>query len=129
METSQLKRIPLFADTPDEDLKIVSTFAESKEVSEGTEIIKEGAFSNELIALEEGTAEVLQDGQRVAELKQGDFFGEAGLLEKTQRNASVVATSTCKLIIIKQWEMHRMKDKLPHLVEEIQKTLEARRTD
>lgn len=129
METKQLKRIPLFADTPDEDLRLVSTFAESKEVSEGTEILKEGAFSNELIALEEGTAEVLRDGERVAELKQGDIFGEAGLLEKTQRNASVVATSKCKLIIIKQWEMHRMKSKLPHLAEKIQKTLEARRAD
>jgi CRP-like cAMP-binding protein len=89
--------------------------------------MKEGGFANELMALEEGTAEVLRDGQKVGELKAGDIFGEAGLLEKTERNASVVATSTCRLIVIKQWEMHRMKSKLPHLVDEIRKTLEQRR--
>jgi CRP/FNR family transcriptional regulator, cyclic AMP receptor protein len=127
LDTSQLKRIPLFADTPDDDLRVVSTFAEAKEVPEGTVIMKEGGFANELMALEEGTAEVLREGKKVGELKQGDIFGEAGLLEKTERNASVVATSTCRLIVIKQWEMHRMKSKLPHLVEEIQKTLAERR--
>jgi CRP-like cAMP-binding protein len=127
LDTSQLKRIPLFADTPDDDLRVVSTFAEAKEVPEGTVIMKEGGFANELMALEEGTAEVLRDGQKVGELKAGDIFGEAGLLEKTERNASVVATSTCRLIVIKQWEMHRMKSKLPHLVDEIRKTLEQRR--
>jgi CRP-like cAMP-binding protein len=80
------------------------------------------------MALEEGTAEVQRDGQKVGDLKTGDIFGEAGLLEKTERNASVVATSTCKLIVIKQWEMYRMKEKLPHLVEQIQRTLEERRS-
>lgn len=43
MEPAQLKRIPLFADASDEELKQVAAFAESKEVGEGTEVITEGA--------------------------------------------------------------------------------------
>src|SRR6185436_19742047 len=98
MEPSQLQRIPLFADASDEELKKVAAFAESREVSEGTEVIGEGEFSRALLAIEEGTAEVTRDGDKVADLGPGDIFGEAGMLDDSQRNASVTATSPLKLI-------------------------------
>jgi CRP-like cAMP-binding protein len=129
METTQLKRIPLFADVPDEDLRLIATFAESKEVGPGTTIMKEGGFSNEFMAIESGRVEIQKDGQPIAELGEGEIFGEAGLLEKSRRNASVVAKEPTKLIIIKQWEMARMRKKMPHLVEQIKKTLEERQGD
>ncbi|MDX6662596.1 MAG: family transcriptional regulator, cyclic receptor protein [Solirubrobacterales bacterium] len=126
METSQLKRIPLFADVPDEDLRLIATFAESKEVDAGAVIMKEGGFSNEFMAIESGAVEIQRDGETVAELGAGEIFGEAGLLEKSRRNATVVAKEPTKLIIIKQWEMARMRKKLPHIVDEIKRTLEER---
>jgi CRP/FNR family transcriptional regulator, cyclic AMP receptor protein len=126
METSQLKRIPLFKDVPDEDLRLIATFAESKEVGEDSVIMKEGGYSNEFMAIESGKVEIQKDGQKVAELGPGEIFGEAGLLEKSRRNASVVAKEPTRLIIIKQWEMARMRKKLPHVVEEIKKLLEER---
>ena len=43
------------------------------------------------MAIEEGEAEVTRDGEHVADLGPGDFFGEMGLLEKTLRNATVTA--------------------------------------
>lgn len=126
MDVVQLKRIPLFQSASDEDLKIVATFAKDKEVPEGTVLMKEGGFSNELMAIEEGEAEVLKDGEKVADLGPGDFFGEAGLLEKTPRNASVVAKTRVKVIMIERWEIPRMKKKSPQIVEELRKTLEER---
>ena len=126
METSQLKRIPLFADVPDEDLRLIATFAESKEVGEGSVIMKEGGYSNEFMAIEDGEVEIQRDGKAIATLGTGEIFGEAGLLEKSRRNASAVAKKPTRLIIIKQWEMALMRKKLPHLVEEIKKLLEER---
>ena len=93
METSQLKRIPLFADASDDELKQVAAFAESKEVDEGTEVISEGGFSRELLAIEDGTAEVTRDGEHIADLGPGDIFGEAGMLDDEMRSATVTATS------------------------------------
>ena len=72
MDTTQLKRIPLFADASDEELKRVATFAEAREVDEGTEVISEGGFSRELLAIEDGTAEVTRDGEHLADLGPGD---------------------------------------------------------
>lgn len=129
METTQLKRIPLFAEVPDEDLGFVATFAESKEVSEGTTLIKEGGFANELMAIEDGEVEILRDGEPVAKLGNGEIFGEAGLLEKSRRNASAVATKPTKVIVIKHWEVERMRKRLPHVVEQIERLLDERQED
>ncbi len=119
MDTAQLKRIPLFADIPDEDLRIVSTFAEDEEVSEGTTLMKEGGYSNEFMAIESGAAEVRHGDEKVAELGPGDIFGEAGVLGKTSRAATVVATERTRVIKIKRWELLRMQRKLPHVVEQL----------
>lgn len=121
MDATQLKRIPIFEDVPDEDLRVITTFATSDEVGEGTVIVKEGDFANHFMAIEEGTAEVLKGDEKVGELGPGDIFGEIGLLEKEKRSASVVATSRVRLIKIERWELQRMKKRLPDVYARIER--------
>ncbi len=127
MDTTQLKRISIFEDVRDEDLGIVTTFATSEEVPEGTVIVKEGDFANHFMALEEGTARVMKDGEEVGQLGPGDIFGEMGLLEKERRSASVEATSRVRLIKIERWELQRLKKMVPHVYDRIQQLADARR--
>ena len=126
MDTTQLKRIPLFADAPDEELKKVATFAESREVAEGTEVVSEGGFSRELFAIEEGTAEVARDGNKIADLGPGDIFGEAGMLDDEMRTASVVANSRLKLISMGHFEVKRLKKYAPAVYSRIEQLVEER---
>jgi len=126
MEPSQLKRIPLFADASDEELKQVAAFAELKEVTEGTEVIGEGQFSRELLAIEEGTASVTRDGEQLAELGPGDVFGEAGMLDDSMRSASVIATSPMKLISLGHFEVKRLKKNAPEVYARIEQLVEER---
>ena len=126
MEPSQLKRIPLFSGASDDDLKQVATFAESKEVSEGTEVISEGGFSRELIAIEDGTAEVTRGGEHIADLGPGDIFGEQGMLDDNIRSATVTATSPLKLISMGHFEVKRLKKDAPDVYGRIEKLVEER---
>jgi CRP/FNR family transcriptional regulator, cyclic AMP receptor protein len=119
MDPSQLKRIPIFEDVPDEDLTVVTTFATQEEVPEGKAIVREGDYANAFMAIEEGTAKVTRDGQQVGELGPGDIFGEIGLIEKERRTATVEATSRVRLIKIEHWELQRMKKKLPDVYQKI----------
>jgi CRP-like cAMP-binding protein len=119
MDASQLKRIPIFADVPDEDLSVITTFATTEEVPEGKTIVREGDYANAFMAIEEGSARVTRDGQEVGQLGQGDIFGEIGVIEKEKRTASVEATSRVRLIKIEHWELNRMKKKLPDVYEKI----------
>jgi CRP/FNR family cyclic AMP-dependent transcriptional regulator len=128
MDPSQLKRIPIFEDVPDEDLTVITTFATTEEVPEGKPIVKEGDYANAFMAIEEGTAKVTRDGEHVGDLGPGDIFGEIGLIEREKRTATVEATSRVRLIKIEHWELQRMKKKLPDVYEKIARLATERGT-
>ena len=127
MDTTQLKRIPLFAGASDEELANVAVFANAKEVAEGTEVISEGGFSRELLAIEDGTAEVTREGEHLADLGPGDVFGEAGMLDDDMRSATVTATSRLKLISLGHFEVKRLKKDAPGVYASIEQLVEERK--
>ena len=127
MDVSQLKRIPLFAEVPQEALQTIAPFATSEEWPEGKVIVKEGAFSNHFYAIEDGSAKVEHDGEKVADLETGDIFGEQGLVEHSQRSATVTSTSEIRLIKIEHWELSRMKKAMPDAYEALLKKVEERK--
>ena len=126
VDASQLKRIPLFSDASDEELKQVAAFAQSKEIPEGEEIVSEGGFSRELLAIEEGTAEVTRDGEHLADLGPGDVFGEAGMLDDSMRSATVMSTSRMRLISLGHFEVKRLKKDAPGVYRSIEQLVEER---
>ena len=128
MDASLLKKIPLFADVPDEELRKVATFATTEEFPEGATVVKEGGYSNHFYAIEEGTVKIERGDEHLADLGPGDVFGEQGLLERQERSASVVATSPLRVIKIEHWELSRMRKSMPQIVEELQRKVEERQS-
>ena len=127
MDASRLKSLPLFKDVPDDELAQIAGFAQEVSVEQGRELVREGDFSYEFMAIEDGEAEVTRDGEHVADLGSGDFFGEMGLLEKTLRNATVTAKTPMTLITLTGWDMKRMERHIPEAIERVRATLEERR--
>jgi cAMP-dependent protein kinase regulator len=127
LDPSRLKSISLFKDIPDDALREIATFADEQSVSEGQHLVDEGDYSYEFMAIEEGSAEVLRDGQHVADLGTGDFFGEMGLLERDRRSATVVAKTPMRLITLTGWDLKRMEKSMPQAVQQIRTTMEQRR--
>jgi CRP/FNR family transcriptional regulator, cyclic AMP receptor protein len=125
MDKARLKAIPLFANLDDHDLQVIATFADETSVSEGEVLVREGDFSYELMAIEEGTAEVRRGDESVATLGPGDFFGEVGVLQNEMRNATIVAKSAMRLITLTTWEIKRMRN-MPGVMDKINETIEAR---
>ena len=128
MDASRLKSLPLFKDVPDDELAQIAGFAQEVNVEQGRELVREGDFSYEFMAIEEGEAEVTRGGEHVADLGPGDFFGEMGLLEKTLRNATVTAKTPMKLVTLTGWDMKRMERHIPEAIERVRATLEQRRS-
>jgi cAMP-dependent protein kinase regulator len=110
MDPNRLKAIPLFSSLSDEEAHRLAAFATETSIAEGQILMKQGDYSTELIAIEEGTAEVLRDGNRIASLKEGDLIGEMGLLSREPRNADVIATSPMRVIKLTHWEIRRMSE-------------------
>jgi cAMP-dependent protein kinase regulator len=125
MDKGRLKAIPLFANLDDHDLQVIATFANETSVSEGDVLVREGDFSYELMAIEEGQAEVRRGNETVATLGPGDFFGEMGVLKNELRTATIVATSAMRLITLTTWELKRMRN-MPGVMEKINEVIAAR---
>ena len=129
MDASHLKSLPLFADVPDEELAQIAGFAQEVNVDQGRELVREGDFSYEFMTIEEGEAEVTRNGEHVADLGPGDFFGEMGLLEKTLRNATVTAKTPMRLVTLTGWDLKRMERHIPEAIERVRAAIEERRPD
>jgi CRP/FNR family transcriptional regulator, cyclic AMP receptor protein len=119
MDPNRLKAIPLFSQLSDSEAHRLSAFATETSVAEGQILMKEGDYSTELIAIEEGTADVLKGDNKIASLKQGDLIGEMGLLSREPRNADVIATSPMRVIKLTHWEIRRMSEDTLNRIKEI----------
>ena len=124
MDPKRLTAIPIFSELSEAEANRLAAFATETSAAEDQILMKEGDYSVELIAIEEGTADVIQGGKKVASLKAGDLIGEMGLLEHRRRNADVIATSPMRLIKLTHWEIRRMSEET---VERIKDTIKDRR--
>src|SRR6185312_17043485 len=98
MDPARLTAIPIFSELSEDEAKRLAAFASETSAAQGQMLMKEGDYSVELIAIEEGTADVIQGGKTIASLGAGDLIGEMGLLERRPRNADVIASSPMRLI-------------------------------
>jgi CRP-like cAMP-binding protein len=108
MDPNRLTALPIFSHLSPEEAKRLAAFATETSIAQGQILMKQGDYSTELIGIEEGTADVIRDGRKIASLKEGDLIGEMGLLEHEPRSADVIATSPMRVMKLTHWEVRRM---------------------
>src|SRR2546428_11933439 len=87
---SALEAMPLFADVTRHDLENILKLGELRSYESGQTIVERGEPSDALFVVLRGTARV-DVGARFHVMKQGEFFGEMGILTGRRRTATVKA--------------------------------------
>jgi CRP-like cAMP-binding protein len=128
VDPARLKKIPVFADLSDEERDHIAALAAEVSVPSGKELVREGDYSYDVLAIEEGTARVDRHGEHIADLGSGDVFGEMGVLKREQRNATVVATSPMMLVTLTSWDIRRLQKTAPEAVDHLRAVV-AQRSD
>jgi CRP-like cAMP-binding protein len=126
MEESELRTVPLFESLSSDERRAIAPHADEIEVPEGTELVRQGEFAYEFFVLEDGTADVMRDGERIAELGPGDFLGEMGIVGKVVRNATVVTTSFTRAIVMTEQALRSMTVTNPAVADRITAVVEER---
>jgi CRP/FNR family transcriptional regulator, cyclic AMP receptor protein len=127
MDPARLKNIPVFANLSDAELDHIAALAAEVSVPDGKELVREGDYSYDVLAIEEGTARVDRHGEHLADLGPGDVVGEMGVLEREQRNATVVATSPMRLVTLTSWDIRRLQKTAPGAVDHLREVVSARK--
>jgi len=78
-------------------------------VEQGDMIIKYGDISSEMYFICRGNVDVIDaSGKVIYKLKDGDFFGEVGVLMATTGTASVIAKTLCDLFVLSKTDFSRI---------------------
>jgi CRP/FNR family cyclic AMP-dependent transcriptional regulator len=126
MDATRLEGVGFFSSLSKKELAAIAQWTDEVSVREGHELATQGQFAHEFFLIEEGSAEVTKDGERIAELGPGEFFGEIGLLETDRRTASVVATTPMRLIVMFQREFKQMEKQMPTVADRLRSAIRAR---
>ena len=90
----------LFADLDKAELeRVVHTFDEEW-YPEGQRVLRQGFSGTGFYVILDGEADVVADGQKLATLARGDFFGEVSVLLGEPPTADIVATRPLRCIVI-----------------------------
>ncbi len=125
---------PIFSQLPKEVFVALLELLEVRRVPGGESIITEGERGNSMFLLVQGTVRVVHTPENgaprtLAELSDGSFFGEMGLISDAPRVASVVATRDCTLLEVTREMLARLGQRFPVLEQVVQQFYKDRLLD
>ena len=109
----QLKSNPLFSDTPDEVLEVLSGKVRCLDVGACEGIVRKNEVGDCMYIIVRGRVKAHDKGIQVAQLGQGEFFGELALLKDNHRSLSVTALDKTQLLEISRDAIMRVMRKSP----------------
>ena len=100
-----LRKVPLFAELDNRQLKKLASRFRERTVGPGTKVTTEGEMSGVgFFVVGSGEASVNVGGKDVATLGPGDHFGELALVSEEAWTATVTATTELRLLEIPFWD-------------------------
>ena len=127
MNQARLNEVPFFAMLKKKELAVVAQQTDEVDAPAGKVLAREGDIGHEFFVIDAGTAEVTRNGERLAELGPGDFFGEMALLEEDRRNATVTATSDMSLIVMTRSSFRAVDRSMPQVHALVDEAIRQRR--
>jgi len=110
----ELKRVPLFSGLSQRQLRQLAKDFTDRRVPAGALLAKQGEMSGvAFFVVAEGEAAVIVDGERVATIGPGDYFGELAMISESERTATVAALTAMRCHTIRFWHFRAFAKKNP----------------
>lgn len=94
----------LFTGIGSEGIAILADKAAEVEFPPGHVIARQGEIGTGFFVVVAGGVRVVRDGELVARLGPGDFFGELSVLDRKPRNAMVAAEGPTTCLALASWD-------------------------
>lgn len=126
-----LTDVPVFAGLSKKERKKLDSLTSQIQLKAGSVIARQGERGREFAVVLEGVVHVTHDGETIAALGPGDFFGEMSLLGlgDTKRSASVIADTDVTIEVMSVQEFNAALHELPEAAAEIGRIAARRAAD
>jgi CRP/FNR family transcriptional regulator, cyclic AMP receptor protein len=121
-----LGRFSLFADFTRPQLEAVAHTVDEEVFAEGQRVLRRGLTGSGFYVILEGEASIQLEGESIATLGPGDFFGEASVLTGQPPSADVVAKTLLRCVVVPGPELEEFLVERPRLLFRLLKTEAAR---
>jgi CRP/FNR family transcriptional regulator, cyclic AMP receptor protein len=121
-----LSHVPLFSSCNAKELKSIARLTTGLHLAAGTVVTRQGAIGRHFAIITEGTANVAIEGQVVAVLGPGDFFGEISLLDGGSQTATITAETDIAVEIIGHSEFTQFLRESPSVTRNVLKGIATR---
>jgi CRP-like cAMP-binding protein len=95
-----LAKVPLFASCSKKEMQKIAGIADEITLRAGKVLTRQGGPGREFFVLLDGEVDVSRDGETINTLRAGDFFGEAALISRKRRNATITTTLPTRALVI-----------------------------
>lgn len=95
-----LAKFRVFADLNEQEIRALIDRSTSAIHKVGDKIISEGEEGHSMFVILRGRVQVFAEGVEIAQLGEGDFFGEIALVDDGLRSADVLALEDCEMLVI-----------------------------
>lgn len=136
MTVEAIRSVPLFASLNDEAAQELLTLLQGHDVASGTALFRAGDKGDSMYLIQSGRIRIAvndEDGHQIvlAELAQGDFFGEMAIIDGQQRAAGATVIEDAHLLILSRDNFLRFINSNPGVALEMLSAVfqRLRRTD
>jgi CRP-like cAMP-binding protein/Fe-S-cluster-containing hydrogenase component 2 len=121
-----LARVPLLGQLLPMERLALANLLRPMQVDRGAVLMRQGEPADALYLIEHGQVLIEQNGQTVATLSEGDFFGEIALLTNQPHRANVRALTPTDVLVLPEEEFHRLVAQRPDLEQQLRSVIEKR---
>ena len=115
----RLGALPMFGGCTNKELRDIARIVDELQVESGRVLMSQGDAGQEAFVIEEGTADVVRDGQLLATVGPGSYVGELALIDAGPRSATVTATTPMRVLVIGTREFSTLLDEVPGLARRV----------
>jgi CRP/FNR family cyclic AMP-dependent transcriptional regulator len=131
LDVALLKKVPLFSEFSEEDVAAIAALMQGRRYAKHAVLVYEGDPGDSLYIIVKGNVAVTRVSNEGKEsilsiLKEGDFFGEMGVLDASPRSATIKALGDVEVALLARKDFLELLGRSPQMALRMVLTLSSR---
>ena len=114
-----LRSVPLFAEIPGEDLRLVAEILDTVEHPAGEVVFRKGETGEDMYIIVQGKVAIRDGAATIATLGEREFFGELSVIDREARSADAVVMEAAELLRLRAADLGELMARRPQIQEQI----------